>query len=669
MRFDTLLIANRGEIAVRIMRTAKRLGLKTVAVYSDADTNALHAQLADRAVHIGPSPARESYLRADMILEAARQSGAQAIHPGYGFLSENAAFAEAVAKSGLVFVGPPASAMRAMGSKSESKRLMAKAGVPLVPGYHGTDQSNAALEREAHRIGYPVLIKASAGGGGKGMRVVTKESELEAAIASARRESKASFGDDTLLIEKFLHRPRHVEIQVFADTLGNAVYLFERDCSAQRRHQKVIEEAPAPDLSPELRKKMGEAAVAAAKAVGYVGAGTVEFLKGEGDQFYFIEMNTRLQVEHPVTEMITGHDLVEWQLRVAMGEPLPKTQNQLSISGHAFEARIYAEDPTKDFLPATGRLIHLCPPAESPYVRVDSGVRQGDEIGIHYDPMLAKLIVWDESRTQALSRLQRALADYEVAGLVTNLDFLKTVAGHPALAQTALDTGFLDREREHLTQAAKPVPDQILALAAIDVLLTRLEEAQAQAKTSNDPFSPWHTASGWRMNDDNHHDMVFKDRERDLAVTAHYRPQGWQIDLPGGATLTAEARRLADGGLSADLDGLRLNARVVREGLRLTVFASGETWHLERFDPTVLAAGRDSLGGSLTAPMPGKVTQVHVKPGDAVTLGQPLMIIEAMKMEHTIKAPIDGVVEAVHFAPGDQASDGDVLIAFKEAEA
>jgi 3-methylcrotonyl-CoA carboxylase alpha subunit len=669
MRFESLLIANRGEIALRVIRTAKRLGLCTIAVYSDADADALHVRQADRAIRIGEAPARDSYLRGDAILEAARISGAEAIHPGYGFLSENASFAESVQKAGLVFLGPPAGAMRAMGSKSESKRLMAKAGVPLVPGYHGTDQSNAALEREAKRIGYPVLVKASAGGGGKGMRVVEQESELEAAIASARREAKAAFGDDTLLIEKYLQRPRHVEIQVFADTQGNAVYLFERDCSAQRRHQKVIEEAPAPDISEAMRKKMGEAAVAAAKAVGYVGAGTVEFLKGEGEDFYFIEMNTRLQVEHPVTEMITGEDLVEWQIKVAMGEPLPKTQAQLTATGHAFEARVYAEDPAKDFLPATGKLIHLRPPAESSHVRIDSGVCQGDEIGIHYDPMIAKLIVWDEDRAKALGRLKTALGAFEVAGLVTNLDFLQKIAANPAFARSAVDTGWLDREREALTQQRASVSGQVLALAALDILLKREEAVRSEALTSSDPYSPWHAASGWRMNDDNHHDLIFKDGAQEFPVTVHYRKDGWQIDLADGTKLSARAARGQDGSLLADLDGTRLSARVVHDGQMLSIFEGGRTWRLERFDPLALAAKRDSQGGSLAAPMPGKITQVLVKPGDAVSLGQPLMILEAMKMEHTIKAPDDGVVETVHFQPGDQASDGDVLIAFKQAEA
>ncbi|TAN56964.1 MAG: acetyl/propionyl/methylcrotonyl-CoA carboxylase subunit alpha [Rhodospirillales bacterium] len=664
MSISKLLIANRGEIACRVIRTAKTMGMATIAVYSDADAGALHVQLADRAVRIGPAPARDSYLDIEAVIEAARQSGAQAIHPGYGFLSENAAFAEAVGKAGLIFVGPSPAAMRSMGSKSESKRLMARAGVPLVPGYHGTDQSNAAIEREAQRIGWPVLIKASAGGGGKGMRIVTQASELSDAISSARREAKAAFGDDTLLVEKYLNRPRHVEIQIFADKLGNAVYLFERDCSVQRRHQKVIEEAPAPGLSPQLRARMGEAAVAAAKAVGYEGAGTVEFLKGDGEDFYFIEMNTRLQVEHPVTEMITGLDLVAWQLRVARGEALPLSQEQLRLNGHAFETRLYAEDPARDFLPATGRLIHFKPPAESAHVRVDSGVRAGDEIGIHYDPMLAKLIVWDEYRDLALARLRKALGDFEVAGLTTNLEFLAQVAAHPGFAQGGVDTGFLEREQGLLQHAAKPVPESALALAALEILLARAEEAVAHAALSSDPFSPWNATNGWRLNGDNHHDLIFKCDGQEIPLTVHYRETGWRIDLTSGATIDAQARRLPDGALEATLNGTRMKARILRQQESLTLFALGDTYRLELHDPTARAAERDSQGGSLTAPMPGKVTAVHVKQGDVVVLGQPLMVLEAMKMEHAVKAPADGVVEAVFFGPGDQASDGDVLIAF-----
>ncbi|MBF0333350.1 MAG: acetyl-CoA carboxylase biotin carboxylase subunit, partial [Alphaproteobacteria bacterium] len=447
--FDKILIANRGEIACRVIRTCRRMGVRSVAVFSDADASAMHVAMADEAIHIGPAPARESYLRGDVILEAARRAGAQAVHPGYGFLSENAAFARACEAAGVVFIGPPVPAIEAMGSKVESKRLMETAGVPMVPGYHGAEQSAEALCAAARKIGFPVLVKASAGGGGKGMRVVRAESELAEAVASARREAESSFGDGMLLIERYVEQPRHVEIQVFADRHGNVVHLWERDCSLQRRHQKVIEEAPAPGLEDSVRARMGEAGVAAARAVGYVGAGTVEFLYSAGG-FYFIEMNTRLQVEHPVTEMITGRDLVEWQLRVAAGERLPLTQAEIPRRGHAFEARLYAEDPARDFMPSIGTLHHLRPPAEGPHVRVDTGVREGDAVSIHYDPMIAKLIVWDEDRPAALRRLRAALAEYEVVGVATNAAFLAALAGHPDFAKDAVDTGFIERHRAEL---------------------------------------------------------------------------------------------------------------------------------------------------------------------------------------------------------------------------
>ena len=456
--FEKILIANRGEIACRVIKTARRLGIRTVAVYSEADANARHVRLADEAVCIGPAAARESYLVADRIIEAARRTGAQAIHPGYGFLSENEEFAEACAANGLVFIGPPASAIRAMGSKSEAKKLMGAANVPLTPGYHGDDQTPALLHGEADQIGYPVLIKAAAGGGGKGMRLVDKSEDFLAALASCQREASASFGSAHVLIEKYITRPRHIEIQVFADSHGHCVYLFERDCSVQRRHQKVLEEAPAPGMPEERRRRMGEAAVAAAQAVGYVGAGTVEFIANQDGSFYFMEMNTRLQVEHPVTEMITGQDLVEWQLRVAAGQPLPLRQEQLVLRGHALEARIYAEDANKGFLPATGRLVSLVPPKESVHVRVDTGVEEGDEITPFYDPMVAKLIVWDENRDAALARMRQALADYRVAGVTTNIDFLARLVACPAFAGADLDTGLIERQKDFLFPEPQPAP-------------------------------------------------------------------------------------------------------------------------------------------------------------------------------------------------------------------
>jgi len=663
--FDKILIANRGEIACRVMRTAKRLGIRTVAVYSAADAEAAHVALADEAFLIGPAPVGESYLRTDAILDAVARSGAQAVHPGYGFLSENAGFAESCAKAGVTFIGPPVDAIRAMGSKSESKRLMEAAGVPLVPGYHGGKQSVPDLTAEAARIGYPVLVKASAGGGGKGMRVVTEEAGLPEAIASAKREAKAAFGDDTLLLEAYLPRPRHVEIQVFADTKGNCVYLFERDCSIQRRHQKVIEEAPAPALSDHIRRAMGEAAVAAAQAVNYVGAGTVEFLYQDG-RFFFIEMNTRLQVEHPVTEMITGLDLVEWQLLVASGKALPLAQEQISRKGHAFEARLYAEDPSRDFLPAIGRLTHLEPPVENAHVRVDTGVRQGDEVTPFYDPMIAKLIVWDVDRDAALRRLRRALADYRIAGVTTNVGFLGAIAGHPAFAAEEIDTGFIERHRARLLPASAPVPALGLAFAALALLLWRQEESKAAAKRSGDPHSPWRQSNGWRLNDDNHHDFRFLDGAEERPVQVHFHPDGWQLDFPD-ATLTARRASLAGGTLTAEIGGERRSATVVRSGFDLTVLHDGQSWRIKLDDPSAKAADRESGDDRLAAPMPGTVVQVLVEAGATVTAGQPLVVVEAMKMEHTIKAPADGTVAAVHYRVGDSVAEGADLLEFEVA--
>jgi len=492
--FSKVLIANRGEIACRVIRTAKRLGVATVAVYSEADRDALHAELADEAWPIGPAPARDSYLNIEAILDAARNSGAEAVHPGYGFLSENAGSAEACEAAGIVFIGPPASAMRTMGSKAAAKDLMQRHGVPLVPGYHGDDQNPVRLLDEAERIGFPVLIKASAGGGGRGMRAVGSAAEFAAALAGAKREAKSAFGDSRVLLEKFLQQPRHIEVQIFADRHGNTVHLFERDCSIQRRHQKVLEEAPAPGLDPEQRDAMAEAAVAAARAVGYIGACTVEFI-AEGGGFYFIEMNTRLQVEHPVTEAVTGLDLVEWQFRVAAGEPLPIRQSDLVLHGHAIEARLYAEDPERGFLPQTGTLHGLrFPPSR--LARVDTGVRQGDTITPFYDPMIAKIISWGEDRAAALGRLRRALAETVVLGVGTNRDFLARVAAHPEFVSGAVDTGFIERHRAALVPPRGPAPDTVLAAATLCRLMTREDAAGAVASRSADPFSPWARADG-----------------------------------------------------------------------------------------------------------------------------------------------------------------------------
>jgi 3-methylcrotonyl-CoA carboxylase alpha subunit len=667
--FDKILIANRGEIACRVARTARRMGVRTVAVYSEADAGAAHVAACDEAYLIGPPHARESYLRGDRILDVARRSGAQAVHPGYGFLSENAPFATACAQAGVTFIGPPTGAIEAMGSKSAAKALMERAGVPLVPGYHGDSQEPARLRKEAARIGYPVLIKASAGGGGKGMRVVRSAEEFEVALAGAKREAASSFGDDRVLIEKYLQRPRHIEVQVFADAHGRCVYLFERDCSVQRRHQKVLEEAPAPAMTPARRREMGEAAVAAARAVGYQGAGTVEFIAEPDGRFYFMEMNTRLQVEHPITEMITGLDLVEWQLRVAAGEALPLAQEQVSIRGHAIEARIYAEDPARDFLPAAGRIAHLREPQASANVRIDGGVRAGDEVGVHYDPMIAKLIAWDVDRPSALRRLRGALAEYEVAGLTTNLAFLSAVTAHPAFSHAdtdpaSLDTGLIERHKSELVPAPAPASDEFLALGVLSELLRMDAQAQAAAAGSSDPHSPWHSRGGWRMNEDNHHTFVLLDGERRVEVVAHYRRDGYLLDLPGGRVF-ASGTALPDGSLAANVGGVRCRATVVQQGNALTVFSNGQSRRLA-FEAAARAEEEDPAG-RLVSPLPGSVIQVLVKAGDAVAKGQALMIIEAMKMEHTITAPRAGRVRQLYFGAGEQVAEGAQLLELEAA--
>jgi 3-methylcrotonyl-CoA carboxylase alpha subunit len=652
--FDKILIANRGEIACRVARTAKRLGIATVAVYSDADAHSRHVALADEALRIGTAPAADSYLRADRIVDAASRSGAQAVHPGYGFLSENAEFAELCAASGLTFIGPPPAAIRAMGDKSAAKTAMERAGVATVPGYHGDDQGDEVLRSEAKRIGYPVLIKACAGGGGKGMRAVASPADFDAALAACRREARSAFGDDRVLLESYLERPRHVEVQVFADRRGECIHLFERDCSVQRRHQKVIEEAPAPGMTQARRREMGEAAVSAAKAVGYVGAGTVEFIVDPDGRFYFMEMNTRLQVEHPVTEMITGLDLVEWQLRIASGEPLPARQEDLRIDGHAFEARIYAEDPSRDFLPGTGRILHLKPPAESPQVRVDTGVRAGDVVTPHYDSMIAKLVVHDRDRARALARLAAALGELEVAGPVTNVGFLRRLVHCRAFAQGELDTGLIERHRDELLATAGPPGEPVLALAALSVQLERARERR----------SPWGVADGWRLRGRDPGLMVFGDTSGSVAVALHPRAAGYELDI-GGRRLRLEGGREPDGSLRATLDGASIVGRVVRAGARLEVFLPGEHRVLELHDPLGATFDAESRGGELVAPLPGRIAAVLVEAGATVEKGTPLLILEAMKMEHTIAAPARGRIAAIRCKAGDPVVEGADLIDFE----
>ena len=670
--FQKILIANRGEIACRVIDTARKLGVKTVAVYSEADAFSRHVQMADEAVLLGPAEVSESYLKADKILDIAKMTGAEAIHPGYGFLSENADFAEKCAAENVAFIGPPADAIRAMGLKDAAKAMMEEAGVPVVPGYHGEGQAPDMLAEEAGRIGYPVLIKAVAGGGGKGMRRVDSAAEFPDALGAAQREAANAFGDDRVLIEKFLVKPRHIEIQVFADGHGNAVHLFERDCSLQRRHQKVIEEAPAPGMPESMRAAMGAAAVAAAKAIKYEGAGTVEFIADvsdglKDDGFFFMEMNTRLQVEHPVTELITGQDLVEWQLIVASGGKLPATQEDLSISGHAFEARLYAEDPDNDFLPATGPLLRLRPPAEKDGVRVDTGVREGDSVTPFYDPMIAKLIVWDKNRDAALRKLGAALSDYQVAGLVTNLEFLKNVAANKAFADEDLDTGFIDRLRDELIPEKPPVTDKHIALVVMYDLLTEAAAKEVAAASTEDPYSPWNDSNAWRMNDEAHHDYTFTLEGEDVEVTASYKDDKYHLSLPGG-TLGASAEILADGSIRANLDGHQVTAAVIQDQARYIVIFGGKQVTVNRVITDFDGSGDEGGAGAITSPMPGKIIQMNVAAGDKVAKGDTLTVMEAMKMEHSLTAAADGVVAEVFHEIGDQVDEGVTLIRLETEE-
>jgi len=669
--FDKILIANRGEIACRVAATARRLGVKTVAVHSDADADARHVAACDEAVRIGEPAPRDSYLRWQRILDAARETGAQAIHPGYGFLSENEDFAQACADAGLVFIGPPASAIRAMGLKAESKQLMEQAGVPLVPGYHHADQDPALLKREADRIGYPVLIKASAGGGGKGMRAVSSPADFDAALASCKREATNSFGDDAVLIERYVQRPRHIEIQVFFDGHGNGVYLFERDCSVQRRHQKVLEEAPAPGMTPERRREMGEAAVAAARAVGYVGAGTVEFICEQDGRFYFMEMNTRLQVEHPVTEAISGHDLVEWQLRVAAGEPLPAKQEDLEIRGHAIEARICAENPEANFLPATGTLEVLRWPEHVEFrrnadaapwhdpaaVRVDAGVEEGDAISPHYDSMIAKLIVWGEDRAQALARLDAALAATHVTGVVNNVAFLRRCARTPSFANADLDTALIERERDRLFGQVELPLDEVAAGVIARTL------AQQEASVGADP---WSRRDNWRLHGESVQRFDLEWQGESLEVLLKSRHEGGSLLVIGDVEIPFSARALDadrhDVTLGRGDSARRRVLTVYRSGERFAVFSVHGSAQVQVVDRLSHAGEAHAEAGRLTAPMPGKVIAYLVGKGDAVKTGQALAVLEAMKMEHTIAAPRDGTVAELLFAPGDQVAEGGELL-------
>ncbi|WP_448255074.1 acetyl/propionyl/methylcrotonyl-CoA carboxylase subunit alpha [Ottowia oryzae] len=663
--FQKILIANRGEIACRVAATARRLGVRTVAVYSDADAHAKHVMACDEAVHVGGSAPKDSYLQWQRIIDAAKATGAQAIHPGYGFLSENEDFARACADNGLVFIGPPASAIKAMGLKAESKRLMESAKVPLVPGYHGTDQTPELLHQEADRIGYPVLIKASAGGGGKGMRAVEKSADFMAALASCQREAINSFGDDAVLIEKYVQRPRHIEIQVFGDAHGNYVYLFERDCSVQRRHQKVLEEAPAPGMPESIRAAMGEAAVNAARAVNYVGAGTVEFIveqpggydRPDQMKFYFMEMNTRLQVEHPVTEAITGQDLVEWQLRVASGEPLPLEQDDLLLEGHAIEARICAENPDNNFLPATGALHVYRKPPHSAFeidtVRIDDGVREGDAISPFYDSMIAKLIVWGETREQALARLDEALAATHIAGLQTNVQFLRHVLATPSFSQAKLDTALIQRESERLFDQDRLGVQMMVAAAVARAVLAE------RAAETHDPFS---RRDGFRSHGVATRRMDFDYMGQPVVAKLRYLDDGLQLKVGEHDAAPLGLTALANGAIDVRFGGDRQVVQVYPLGEVAHVFGTRGAAPITAVDVLSHAGETGAEGGRLTAPMPGKVVSFAVKAGDRVSQGQPLAVMEAMKMEHTIAAPADGVVQELLYAPGDQVMDGDELL-------
>lgn len=659
--FDKILIANRGEIACRIIETAHKMGVRCVAVYSDADENARHVAMADEAYHIGPSPSKHSYLKADTILAVAKKARAQAVHPGYGFMSENPEFATACLENNIEFIGPPVGAIEAMGSKSAAKEIMSKANVPLVPGYHGEDQDEALLKSEADKIGYPVLLKAAYGGGGKGMRVVENAEQFSDALASAKREAQAGFGNDKMLLEKYLTQPRHVEIQVFADKHGNCIYLAERDCTVQRRHQKVIEEAPAPGLSPQVRKAMGEAAVRAAQAIDYVGAGTVEFLYDVDGSFYFMEMNTRLQVEHPVTEMITGQDLVKWQLLVASGSELPLTQDEVTIEGHSFEVRIYAEDPDNEFLPATGKLNYLRQPDQNGHVRVDTGVRENDEVSTFYDPMIAKLIVWDENRDRALQRMLHALDDYRISGVKTNLSFLSSLLEHPSFKAVDLDTGFIEKHKDELFGATRNEDTQATVLAALFLMLKQSEQSKAIADTSRDASSPWHQFGGWRLNAVQSHKLNLVDgHDGEHHVVVKQNGQGYTIVID--QQIVQAQGHLQGDHLVAKLDGHSFNVRIAHHDDLVTVFNKQNITELRHVQTATIETEDQNDGGSLTAPMNGTIVAVLCKAGDTVVQDQSLVIMEAMKMEYTIKATSSGTINEVFFQEGDLVADGALLI-------
>ncbi|MGH8143272.1 MAG: acetyl/propionyl/methylcrotonyl-CoA carboxylase subunit alpha [Steroidobacteraceae bacterium] len=666
--FARILIANRGEIACRIIATCRRLGIATVALYSDADAGALHVRLADEARRVGPAPARDSYLDIERIIAAARASGAQAIHPGYGFLAENPQFAARVAAAGVVFIGPPVAAMQAMSSKASARALMQRCGVPILPGYQGEQQGAGQLRAQAERIGYPVLLKPAFGGGGKGMRQVSEATDFAASLAACQREAEASFGDDRVVLEKYLPAPRHIEVQVFGDQHGRIVHLYERDCSAQRRHQKVIEEAPAPGLTAAQRSALTGAACEAARAVGYTGAGTVEFLFDEGGNFYFIEMNTRIQVEHAVTEMITGIDLVEWQLRIAAGEPLPLTQQQIVPAGHAIEARLYAEVPESGFLPSAGMLRRFELPPATDTLRLETGVESGDAVGIDYDPMLAKLIVRAPTRLEAVAGLAAALAQVRVSGVGTNLLFLRRLLANAALRAGGIDTGFIERELAVLTQVQDQAADPTLALAAA-ALWTLEQERRIAAAAGPDPrMSPWQRADGWRLNGTHVRTLQFEAAAGTApggpAVQVEYRPQGTWLAI-GTHSGAARLVDLGHAQFSVVFAERSTRVQIEQEAGELRIGVGLGQYRLRRRDPLAVLGMAQALETNLAAPMPGRIIALLVRAGEAVAKGTALLIMEAMKMEHTICAPADGSVRAYRTEVGAQVQEGAQLLDFE----
>jgi len=661
--FERVLIANRGEIACRVIRTCRRLGIHTIAVYSEADKDAQHVRLADEALPIGgPLPA-ESYLRIDAILDAAKKSGAQAIHPGYGFLSENTAFSRACRDAGIVFIGPDPESIDAMGSKAAAKQLMARHAVPLVPGYSGDNQDNNFLTEQAHKVGYPLIIKPSAGGGGKGMQIVRSNAEFPAALATAQRVAQAAFGDASMLLERYVEHPRHIEFQVFGDRHGNIIHVGERECSAQRRYQKVLEETPSPFLTPEKRAAMGEAAVAAARAVNYVGAGTVEFIVGPAGDFHFMEMNTRLQVEHPVTELTHGVDLVEWQLRIADGEPLPLTQDEVISTGHAIEVRLYAEDPDQNFLPGSGKLQTLRLPAPSPHVRIDGGVIEGDTVTIFYDPMIAKLIVWDADRAKALQRMREALAASEIIGPKSNIGFLERLVRHPAVVEGRIDTGYLDRHLDEFLVGDVAPTDGVLFAAATAALL---DDESRVAGAASDPHSPWARADAWRIGHAGKRIVALTWREQRFEIEARGHAGDYQLQH-GETTCEVRGARLGNDSLSARFDGESRRLPLRSDPARVLLHdAVGQRYSFSRAAAFAWESTDAAGGNQVIAPMPGRIVLVKAKTGDAVEQGQELLVMEAMKMELALKAPRAGTIESVNATTGEFVEADAVLVRFAD---